>query len=170
EALAKQIDKAVFPGTQGGPLMHIIAAKAVAFGEALSDEFKLYQQNIVANAAALAKGLTDRGYHLVSGGTDNHLMLLDLRNTELTGKELERRLDEVHITANKNAVPNDPQSPFVTSGVRIGTPAVTSRGFGIAEMEQIAGFIDSVIRDFEGSRERVTEEVVALCRKFPIYN
>ena len=170
EELAKQIDKAVFPGTQGGPLMHIIAAKAVALGEALTDEFKAYQQNVVANAAALAKGLTDRGFRLVSGGTDNHLMLLDLRNTALTGKELEKRLDEVHITANKNAVPNDPQSPFVTSGVRIGTPAVTTRGFGAAEMEKIAGFIESVINDFEGSRERVTEEVVALCRQFPIYH
>ena len=170
EELAKAIDKAVFPGTQGGPLMHIIAAKAVALGEALTDDFKTYQKNIVANAAALAKGLTSRGFHLVSGGTDNHLMLLDLRNTELTGKELEKRLDEVHITANKNTVPNDPQSPFVTSGVRIGTPAVTSRGFGIAEMDQIAGFIESVVRDFEGTRERVTEEVVALCQKFPIYN
>ena len=170
EELAKAIDKAVFPGTQGGPLMHIIAAKAVALGEALTDDFKIYQQNIVTNAAALAKGLTDRGFRLVSGGTDNHLMLLDLRNTELTGKELEKRLDEVHITANKNAVPNDPQSPFITSGVRIGTPAVTSRGFGVAEMEKIAGFIESVVRDFEGSRERVTEEVVALCRQFPIYN
>ncbi len=170
EELAKAIDKAVFPGTQGGPLMHIIAAKAVALGEALTDDFKTYQQNIVTNAAALAKGLTDRGFRLVSGGTDNHLMLLDLRNTELTGKELEKRLDEVHITANKNAVPNDPQSPFITSGVRIGTPAVTSRGFGVAEMEKIAGFIESVVRDFEGSRERVTEEVVALCRQFPIYN
>ena len=170
EELAKAIDKAVFPGTQGGPLMHIIAAKAVALGEALTDDFKTYQQNIVANAAALAKGLTDRGFRLVSGGTDNHLMLLDLRNTELTGKELEKRLDEVHITVNKNTVPNDPQSPFVTSGIRIGTPAVTSRGFGVAEMEKIAGFIECVIRDFEGTRERVTEEVIALCQQFPIYN
>jgi glycine hydroxymethyltransferase len=150
--------------------MHIIAAKAVALGEALTDDFKAYQQNIVANAAALAKGLTDRGFRLVSGGTDNHLMLLDLRNTDLTGKELEKRLDEVHITVNKNAIPNDPQSPFVTSGIRIGTPAVTSRGFGVAEMDQIAGFIESVIRDFDASRERVTEEVIDLCRKFPIYN
>ena len=170
EELAKAIDKAVFPGTQGGPLMHIIAAKAVALGEALTEDFKTYQQNIVANAAALAKGLTDRGFRLVSGGTDNHLMLLDLRNTGLTGKELEKRLDEVHITVNKNAIPNDPQSPFITSGIRIGTPAVTSRGFGVAEMDQIAGFIDSVIRDFDASRERVTEEVIALCSRFPIYN
>ena len=170
EELAKQIDKAVFPGTQGGPLMHIIAAKAVALGEALTDEFKAYQHRVVENAAALANGLLSRGYNLVSGGTDNHLMLLDLRNTELTGKELEHRLDEVHITANKNAVPNDPRSPFITSGVRIGTPAATSRGFGVAEMDKIAGWIDCVIRDFEGTRERVTEEVVALCRQFPIYD
>ena len=170
EALAKQIDKAVFPGTQGGPLMHIVAAKAVALGEALTDEFKDYQRRVVENAAALAKGLTDRGFHLVSGGTDNHLMLLDLRGLELTGKELEHRLDEVHITANKNAVPNDPRSPFITSGVRIGTPAVTSRGFGVAEMDKIAGFICDVVHDFENSRERITAEVVELCRRFPIYD
>ena len=169
EELAKQIDKAVFPGTQGGPLMHIIAAKAVALGEALTDEFKEYQRRIVENAAALAKGLTDRGFHLVSGGTDNHLMLLDLRGMELTGKELEHRLDEVHITVNKNTVPNEPRSPFVTSGVRIGTPAATSRGFGVAEMDLIAGWIYDVVHDFENSKERVSAEVVALCRKFPIY-
>ena len=170
EELAKQIDKAVFPGTQGGPLMHIIAAKAVAFGEALSDDFKAYQKNIVENAKVLADALTKRGFNLVAGGTDNHLMLLDLRGTGLTGKELERRLDEVHITANKNAVPNDPESPFVTSGVRLGTPAVTSRGFGAAEMEKIAGFIADVAFDYENSRERVCREVVELCEKFPIYN
>ena len=170
EELAKQIDKAVFPGTQGGPLMHIIAAKAVAFGEALSDDFKAYQKNIVENAKVLANALTKRGFNLVAGGTDNHLMLLDLRGTGLTGKELERRLDEVHITANKNAVPNDPESPFVTSGVRLGTPAVTSRGFGAAEMEKIAGFIADVAFDYENSRERVCREVVELCEKFPIYN
>ena len=169
EELAKQIDKAVFPGTQGGPLMHIIAAKAVALGEALTDEFKEYQRRIVENAAALAKGLMDRGFNLVSGGTDNHLMLLDLRGMELTGKELEHRLDEVHITVNKNTVPNEPRSPFITSGVRIGTPAVTSRGFGVAEMDKIAGWIYDVVHDFENSKERVTEEVIALCRKFPIY-
>ena len=170
EALAKQIDKAVFPGTQGGPLMHIIAAKAVAFGEALTDEFKEYQKKIAANAKVLADALTKKGFNLVAGGTDNHLMLLDLRGTGLTGKELEKRLDEVHITANKNAVPNDPESPFVTSGVRVGTPAVTSRGFGAEEMEKIAGFIADVAFDYENSRERVCREVVELCEKFPIYN
>ncbi len=169
EALAKQIDKAIFPGTQGGPLMHIIAAKAVAFGEALTDEFKAYQRKIAENAQALAKALMSRGFRLVSGGTDNHLMLLDLRGTGLTGKELEKRLDEVHITANKNAIPNDPESPFVTSGVRLGTPAVTSRGFGVEEMDKIAGFIADVTFDYENSRERVTREVIELCERFPIY-
>ncbi len=169
EQYAKQIDKAVFPGTQGGPLMHIIAAKAVAFGEALTEEFKEYQKQIVKNARVLADALVRRGIKLVSGGTDNHLMLLDLRGTGLTGKELEHRLDEVHITANKNAVPDDPESPFVTSGVRIGTPAVTSRGFGEAEMERIAEWIAAVAFDFENSRERVTREVVELCERFPIY-
>ena len=169
EELAKQIDKAVFPGTQGGPLMHIIAAKAVALGEALTDDFKAYQQQVVKNAAALAAALKEKGFNLVSGGTDNHLMLLDLRGLELTGKELEHRLDEVHITANKNTVPNEPRSPFITSGVRIGTPAVTSRGFGEAEMKLIAGWIADVVNDFEGSKERVKAEVIALCEKFPIY-
>lgn len=169
EEYAKQIDKAIFPGTQGGPLMHIIAAKAVAFGEALTPAFTEYQKNIVANAAALANALTARGFSLVSGGTDNHLMLLDLRGTGLTGKELEVRLDEVHITANKNTVPNDPESPFVTSGLRIGTPAVTTRGFGTAEMEQIAGFIDDTVRLFDETRGRVLDEVSALCEKYPIY-
>lgn len=169
EEYAKQIDKAIFPGTQGGPLMHIIAAKAVALGEALTPAFAEYQKNIVQNAAALAAALTDRGLSLVSGGTDNHLMLLDLRGTGLTGKELEKRLDEVHITANKNAVPNDPESPFITSGLRIGTPAVTTRGFGVSEMEQIAGFVDDTVRRFEDTRERVNGEVAALCARFPIY-
>ena len=169
EEYAKQIDKAIFPGTQGGPLMHIIAAKAVAFGEALTPAFTEYQKNIVSNAAALANALTARGFSLVSGGTDNHLMLLDLRGTGLTGKELEVRLDEVHITANKNTVPNDPESPFVTSGLRIGTPAVTTRGFGTAEMEQIAGFIDDTVRRFDETRGRVLDEVSALCEKYPIY-
>ncbi|MBE6630286.1 MAG: serine hydroxymethyltransferase [Ruminococcaceae bacterium] len=169
EELAKQIDKAVFPGTQGGPLMHIIAAKAVALGEALSDEFKAYGEQVVKNATALASALKARGLNLVSGGTDNHLMLLDLRGLELTGKELEHRLDEVHITANKNTVPNEPRSPFITSGVRIGTPAVTSRGFKEPEMELIAGWIADVVNDFENSKERVTREVIALCEKFPIY-
>ncbi len=169
EELGKAIDKAVFPGTQGGPLMHIIAAKAVALGEALTDEFKVYQQNIVKNAKVLSEKLMEKGIDLVSGGTDNHLMLLDLRSVNLTGKELEHRLDEVHITANKNTIPNDPQSPFVTSGLRIGTPAVTSRGFGVAEMEKIAGFIADIIFDYENSKERVTKEVIELCEKFPIY-
>ncbi len=170
EQYAKQIDKAIFPGVQGGPLMHIIAAKAVAFGEALTDEFKEYQKRVAANAKTLAKALVDEGFKLVSGGTDNHLMLLDLQNFGVTGKELEHRLDEVHITLNKNAVPNDPQSPFITSGVRIGTPAVTSRGFGEAEMKQIAKFIKAVTCDFEASRDDVTKAVIALCEKYPIYN
>lgn len=170
EELAKQIDKAVFPGTQGGPLMHIIAAKAVALGEALTDEFKEYQTQVVRNAAALAKGLTDRGVKLVSGGTDNHLMLLDLRDKDITGKELEHRLDEVRITANKNTVPNDPQSPFITSGLRIGTPAVTTRGFKEPEMELIAGWISDIIDDFDVNKDRIAAEVAALCEKFPLYN
>lgn len=169
EELAKKIDKAIFPGTQGGPLMHIIAAKAVCFGEALSPEFRTYQQGIVDNAQALAKGLLDRGFDLVSGGTDNHLILLDLKETEITGKELERRLDECYITVNKNAVPNDPRSPFVTSGVRIGTPAVTTRGFGEDEMVKIAQWIYDVMYDYENSAGRVRCEVEALCKKFPIY-
>ena len=169
EDLAKQIDKAIFPGTQGGPLMHIIAAKAVAFGEALTDEFKAYQQKIIDNAQVLSKALLKKGFKLVSGGTDNHLMLVDLIGTGVTGKELERRLDEVHITLNKNAIPNDPQSPFITSGVRIGTPAVTSRGFGAEEMEKIAEFIYDVTFNFEESKERVTKEVIEMCAKFPIY-
>ena len=169
EELAKAIDKAVFPGTQGGPLMHIIAAKAVAFGEALTDEFKAYQNQIVKNAATLADALLSEGLDLVSGGTDNHLMLLDLRNTGITGKELEHRLDEVRITANKNAVPNDPQSPFITSGVRLGTPAVTSRGFKEAEMLKIAKWIADSVRDFEGTKEATLAGVDALCKQFPIY-
>ena len=169
EELGKQIDKAVFPGTQGGPLMHIIAAKAVALGEALTDEFKVYQQQIVKNAAVLSKALMDNGIELVSGGTDNHLMLLKLVNCGITGKELEARLDEVHITANKNTIPNDPQSPFVTSGLRIGTPAVTTRGFKEEEMVLIAGFIRDVIRDFDGNKDRISKEVQELCAKYPIY-
>ncbi len=170
EKYAKQIDKAIFPGTQGGPLMHVIAAKAVALGEALTDEFKQYQQRIVDNAQTLSKALIEKGFNLVSGGTDNHLMLVSLIGTGITGKELERRLDEVHITLNKNAIPNDPESPFVTSGVRIGTPAVTQRGFGKEEMLKIADFIYDVTFNFEESKERVTKEVIALCEKFPIYN
>ena len=150
--------------------MHIIAAKAVAFGEALTDEFKAYQQQIVKNASVLASALLDRGFDLVSGGTDNHLMLLDLRSRGLTGRELEHRLDEVHITANKNAIPNDPLSHNITSGVRLGTPAVTTRGFREPEMERIADFIRDIAEDFEGNRERVTKEVVDLCAQFPIYD
>lgn len=170
ESLAKQIDKAVFPGTQGGPLMHIIAAKAVALGEAMTDEFRIYQRQIVKNAAVLAEALQKNGIRIVSGGTDNHLMLLDLSDTGITGKELERRLDEVHITANKNTIPNDKQSPFITSGLRIGTPAVTSRGFGEKEMLLIADWIRDIIADFDGNKERVSHEVQELCAKFPIYN
>ena len=169
EKYAKQIDKAVFPGTQGGPLMHIIAAKAVALGEALTPEFKEYQQNIVKNAATLAEALKAEGFDIVSDGTDNHLILLDLRSMGITGKDLEHKLDEVHITANKNAIPNDPESPFVTSGIRLGTPAVTSRGFGEAEMRQIARWIKDVATDFEASKDRISAEVQALCEKFPIY-
>ena len=170
EELAKQIDKAVFPGTQGGPLMHIIAAKAVALGEALTDEFKAYQQQIVKNAATLADALKKNGVELVSDGTDNHLMLLKLTNFGITGKELEHRLDEFHITANKNTIPNDPNSPFVTSGLRIGTPAVTARGFKEKEMLLIANWIKDIIVDFEGNKDRITAEVQARCAQFPIYN
>ncbi len=169
EELAKQIDKAIFPGTQGGPLMHIIAAKAVALGEALTPEFKEYQVQIAKNAQALASALKEEGFNLVSDGTDNHLMLIDLRNFNLTGKEYEKMLDEVHITANKNAIPADPQSPFITSGIRIGTPAVTSRGFKEEEMKKIAHWLKKVAVDFEGNKEAVTKEVVELCEKFPIY-
>ena len=169
EELGKKIDKAVFPGTQGGPLMHIIAAKAVAFGEALTDEFKEYQKQIIKNADALAKALQERGFKLVSGGTDNHLMLLDLTVFDITGKEFEKRLDEVHITANKNTIPNEKLSPFVTSGLRVGTPAVTSRGFKEAEMVMIADWFKAVATDFENSKERVAKEVMELCAKYPIY-
>ena len=170
EQFAKQIDKAVFPGTQGGPLMHIIAAKAVALGEALTEEFKNYQKQVVKNAAVLADELMKHGIDIVSGGTDNHLMLLDLRNKGITGKELEHRLDEVRITANKNTIPNDPQSPFVTSGLRIGTPAVTTRGFKEPEMELIAGWISDIINDFDGNKDRVLSEVQSLCERFPLYS
>ena len=169
EELAKQIDKAVFPGTQGGPLMHIIAAKAVALGEAMTEEFRTYQQNVVRNAKVLCESLVEAGFRVVSGDTDNHLMLIDLRPFGITGKEMEKRLDEVHITVNKNAIPNDPEKPFVTSGIRVGTPAVTTRGFGTEEMKLIAGWMRDVATDFEGNRERVTAEVIALCEKFPLY-
>ncbi len=169
EEYAKAIDKAIFPGTQGGPLEHIIAAKAVCLGEALKPEFKEYQKQVIANAKALEKKLLAEGINLVSGGTDNHLLLLDLRTNGITGKELERRLDEVHITANKNAIPDDPEKPFVTSGIRVGAPAVTTRGFKEAEMELIGGWIKDVITDFEGNKERVLAEVLELCKKFPLY-
>ncbi len=169
EEYAKAIDKAVFPGTQGGPLMHVIAAKAVAFGEAMTDEFKAYQEQVVKNAATLSKALQDEGFRIVSGGTDNHLMLIDLRDFDLTGKEMEHRLDEVHITVNKNTVPNETQSPFVTSGLRIGTPAVTTRGFKEPEMLKIAEWIKLVATDFEANKDKVANEVKELCAKFPIY-
>ncbi len=169
EQYAKQVDKGIFPGTQGGPLMHVIAGKAVALGEALTDDFKAYSRQIVKNAAVLADALTAKGIKLVSGGTDNHLMLLDLRGTGITGKELEHNLDEVHITANKNTVPGEPLSPFVTSGLRIGTPAVTTRGFREPEMLKIADWIYDCITDFEGSKDRITAEVAEVCAQFPIY-
>ncbi len=169
EEFAKAIDKAVFPGTQGGPLMHIIAAKAVALGEALTDEFKAYGKRIVDNAKVLSEELLARGIDLVSGGTDNHLMLLKLTNAGVTGKELEKRLDEVHITANKNTIPGEPLSPFVTSGLRIGTPAVTTRGFGADEMKKIAGWIADAVRDFDGTKDEIAEGVAELCARFPIY-
>lgn len=169
EELGKKFNKAIFPGTQGGPLMHIIAAKAVCFQEALEPSFQEYGRKIIENAQALAQGLLKRNLKLVSGGTDNHLMLLDLRGTDVTGKELQNRLDEVYITANKNAVPNEPLSPFVTSGLRLGTPAVTTRGFGPAEMDQIAGWIADTIFDFEGRAESIRQGVTNLCARYPLY-
>ena len=169
EKYAAQIDKAIFPGTQGGPLMHIIAAKAVALGEALTPEFREYQQQILKNSKALCTALQDEGFDIVSGGTDNHLILLKLIKNGITGKELEHRLDEVHITANKNTVPNDPQSPFVTSGLRVGTPAVTTRGFKEAEMKDIARWIALCANDFEPNKEIITGEVTELCSRYPIY-
>ena len=169
EALAKKINSAIFPGTQGGPLMHVIAGKAVCFGEALSDDFKQYGRNIVANAQALAKGLLDKGFDLVSGGTDNHLMLVDLRPFDLTGKEFEHRLDEVYITVNKNAIPNDPQKPFVTSGVRVGTAAVTTRGLGVEDMQKIAEYMYLAAKDFENSADAIRAGVTEICAKYPLY-
>ena len=169
EEIYNKINKAVFPGTQGGPLMHIIAAKAVALGEALTPEFKEYQKQVVKNAARLCEGLKNNGLRIVSDGTDNHLMLLNLIGTDITGKELEHRLDDVHITAKKNTVPNDPQSPFVTSGVRLGTPAVTTRGFKEAEMDKIADWITLAVNDFDAKKSQISDEVQTLCAKFPIY-
>ena len=169
EELAKKFNKAIFPGTQGGPLEHVIAAKAVCFGEALRPEFKAYQQRVVTNARVLADALRKQGFDLVGGGTDNHLMLIDLRKTGVTGKELQRRLDEVYITANKNAIPNDPESPFVTSGMRIGTPAVTTRGFGAPEMLRIAEFIWQAATDFDNKANDIRRNVRDICANFPIY-
>ncbi len=169
EYLAKKLNSAVFPGTQGGPLMHVIAGKAVCFGEALKPEFKEYQQRVINNAQALAKGLTSRGLNLVSGGTDNHLVLLSLIGTGVTGKELENRLDDVHITLNKNTVPNEPLSPFVTSGVRIGTPAATTRGLNEDDFEKIAEYIYLAVTDFENSKDYITKGVAEICSKYPLY-
>ncbi|MFD2170203.1 serine hydroxymethyltransferase [Tumebacillus lipolyticus] len=171
EQYAKAIDKAIFPGIQGGPLMHVIASKAVAFGEALSDEFKGYIQQVVDNAQALASALIERGLTIVSGGTDNHLLLIDVRNLGLTGKEAEHLLDEVGVTTNKNTIPFDPASPFVTSGVRIGTPAVTSRGFGVAEMVEIADIIELTLKhkDDQTKINEAMHRVQELCKKFPMY-
>ena len=169
EELAKKINKAVFPGTQGGPLMHIIAAKAVCFGEALKPEFAEYGKKVVKNAAVLAETLVSEGFNLVSGGTDNHLMLVDLRPFDITGKELEKRLDTVHITVNKNAIPDDPQSPFITSGVRIGTPAATTRGLGEDEMRIIGKLIKLTATEYEDKADYIRAEVAKICEKYPLY-
>ena len=169
EELAKKFNKAIFPGIQGGPLMHVIAAKAVSFGEALKPEFKDYQHRVVENAKALAEALLAEGFNLVSGGTDNHLMLVDLRPMNITGKEFEARLDAVHITVNKNAIPNDPEKPFVTSGVRVGTPAVTTRGLGVEDMKTIARLFKLTATDFENSADAIRAEVDAICKKYPLY-
>ena len=169
EEIAKKIDRAMFPGTQGGPLMHIIAAKAVAMGEALRPEFKQYQTQIVKNAKVLAETLTEGGIDLVSGGTDNHLMLLDLRKLDISGKELEDRLDRVHITVNKNAIPNDPRPVSQTSGIRVGTPAVTTRGFGEKEMRIVGDLILKAVFDFDVTRGEILSMVDKLCTEFPLY-
>ena len=167
--LAKKIDSAIFPGSQGGPLEHVIAGKAVAFGEALKPEFKEYQQQIVKNASVLADTLMEQGFDLVSGGTDNHLMLVDLRPAGLTGKEMEHRLDEVNITVNKNAIPNDPEKPFVTSGIRVGTPAATTRGFKEEEMKVIGRLLWQTATEFETKADEIRAEVKALTDKYPLY-
>ncbi len=169
EEIAKKVNKAIFPGIQGGPLMHIIAAKAICFGEALKPEFKEYGKKVVSNCKALENALIAQGVDIVSGGSDNHLLLLDLRSLGITGKELERRLDEVHITVNKNAIPNDPEKPFVTSGVRIGTAAVTSRGFEAQDMIDIAEYIKLAATDFENSADYIRENVARICAKYPLY-
>lgn len=165
----KQFNKAIFPGIQGGPLMHIIASKAIGFGEALKPEFKEYQQKVINNASELASDLIDEGFDLLSGGTDNHLMLVDLRSMNLTGKEMQNRLDEVYITVNKNTIPNDPQSPFVTSGIRIGTPAVTARGMNTADMKTIARLIKLTATDFEAQQDTIRASVEKLCDQYPLY-
>ncbi len=162
-------NKAIFPGSQGGPLEHVIAAKAICFGEALKPEFKAYQAQVRKNAAALADALIERGFQLLTGGTDNHLMLVDLRGMEVSGKELQNRCDEVYITLNKNTVPNDPRSPFVTSGVRIGTPAITSRGLREEDMPKVAECIWLAATDFEKQTDYIRAEVTKLCEKYPIY-
>ena len=169
EELAKKINKSIFPGIQGGPLMHVIAGKAVCFGEALKPEFKAYAKQIIDNAQTLAKGLLDRGFDLVSGGTDNHLMLVDLRPVHITGKEMEERLDKVFITVNKNAIPNDPEKPAITSGIRVGTPAVTSRGLVTEDMKQIAEFMYLCATDFDAKADEIREGVNAICAKYPLY-
>ncbi len=170
EEHAKAINKAIFPGMQGGPLEHIIASKAVCFGEALKPSFKEYQQKIIDNAKALSEGLLRGGFDLVSGGTDNHLMLVDLRPMGITGKDMEKRLDEVYITVNKNAIPNDPEKPFVTSGIRIGTPAVTSRGLGVEDMKVLAELITLTAKDFDAKADYIREAVTSICEKYPIYD
>jgi glycine hydroxymethyltransferase len=169
EEFAKKLNSAVFPGTQGGPLEHVIAAKAVCFREAMQPEFKTYAQNIVKNAKVLASALLDEGFDLVTGGTDNHLMLADLRPMKITGMELQSRCDLNHITLNKNAIPGDPQKPTVTSGVRIGTAAVTTRGLGAEEMKQIARCVALTAKDFEGTQDEVKATVAEICRKYPLY-
>lgn len=169
EELGKAFNKAIFPGTQGGPLMHVIAGKAVCFGEALKPEFKEYQKNVIDNCQALVKGLLARDIKLVSGGSDNHLCLVDLRGSEVTGKELEHRLDEVYITANKNTVPNEPRSPFITSGLRLGTPAVTTRGFDAEDMDKIAECIALAVNDFENSKDYIRNGVNEICNRHPLY-
>lgn len=169
EELGKAFNKAIFPGTQGGPLMHVIAGKAVCFGEALKPEFKEYQKNVIDNCQALVKGLLARNIKLVSGGSDNHLCLVDLRGSEVTGKELEHRLDEVYITANKNTVPNEPRSPFITSGLRLGTPAVTTRGFDTEDMDKIAEYIALAVNDFENSKDYIRNGVNEICNRHPLY-
>ena len=169
EEIAKKVNKAIFPGIQGGPLMHIVAAKAICFGEALKPEFKEYGKKVISNCKALENALAAQGINMVSGGSDNHLLLLDLRSLGITGKELEHRLDEVNITANKNAIPNDPQSPFITSGLRIGTPAATTRGLKEEDMDKIAEYISLAISDFDANKDYIKNGVAAICKKYPLY-